>query len=142
MKILNKKSLIVVFVSGIFLHDASALRGSFRAAATSMFRHLADQARIAETNCLTGVPSSRLRDHGVRFVEAIKSIAVTAERVGDERAVDGLHGSAYDRDARDAWESWNARYPRSDEDLKRRGSDMHRRLNAMFEEYEKTTEGK
>lgn len=128
-----------VFLSG----DVFAFRwcSVLRSAVVSrgIFANLAKQAEIAETNCLTSVPPSQLRRHGERFVDAIKQIAATAERVGDEKTLDGLPGSVNARTVEEANDSWNARYARSDEALKKSAADMNRRVRSMHVEYEEKT---
>lgn len=164
-----RKEKVIVFFIALFvwsdaalairladvLRAATALRSSAalaipfkqaaRAASTSanptFFEELAADAEIARQNCLTGVPPSRLRDHAVRFVEAIEAIAATARRVGSERALDGLPGSVNDWAAQEAYESWRARYDRSDRELQDRGAQMDARMRKMYRTYDDETSG-
>ncbi|MBT4879420.1 MAG: hypothetical protein HON43_00390 [Alphaproteobacteria bacterium] len=85
---------------------------------------------------LTVLPSSRLRNHGARFVSEIYLLNTTVKSVGLERTVRELPNSTTTRIIRNVGEEWEARYERSDESTRRLARDANHNINRICELYE------
>lgn len=135
---MNKRYILpilsgVLFVS--FSMEANATKTAIGVAQklVNIFR----LARATSGNGLTELPSSRLRDHGARFVSEFEDIlSATVARVGGKRTIRELPGSTTDRNIREFKEDWDACLKKSDKDLKQKARNANTKIQKMKREYD------